>query len=56
MLAWGDDDAFHTAAAAAASIVAIRDCRLLRFPNAGHAPWLHNPRAVGLAVAEHMAP
>lgn len=54
MLAWGDDDIFNTPSAAAAWIVAIRDCRLVRFPNTGHAPWLQNPKAVGSAVAEHL--
>ncbi len=55
LMAWGDEDVFLTPASAATSIVSIRDIRLIRLPNAGHAPWLNNPRAVGEALAEHLA-
>jgi pimeloyl-ACP methyl ester carboxylesterase len=55
LFVWGDQDVFQTPAAAAASIVAIRDLRLLRLPTAGHAPWLKAEATVGGAVAAHLA-
>lgn len=54
LFAWGDRDAFLTPMAAAASIVAVRDHRLLRLPLAGHAPWLDEPELVGQAVLAHL--
>lgn len=55
LFAWGDRDAFLAPMAAAESIVAVRDHRLLRVPRAGHAPWLDEPELVGAAVLGHLA-
>lgn len=54
LFVWGDQDVFLSPAAAAASIVAIRDVRLLRLPTAGHAPWLQVLDRAGPVVAEHL--
>ncbi len=51
---WGDDDVFLRPLAAAASIVAVRDVRVLRLPGAGHAPWLQAPERTGRAVSGHL--
>jgi pimeloyl-ACP methyl ester carboxylesterase len=51
---WGDNDVFLAPAAAAASLVAIRDCHLIRLANRGHAPWLPSADPVGRALAAHL--
>ena len=51
---WGDRDVFMTPAAAASSIVALRNVHLLRLPTAGHAPWLGAESLVGPAIARHL--
>ncbi|HYO85267.1 MAG TPA: alpha/beta hydrolase [Dermatophilaceae bacterium] len=55
LFAWGDRDAFLAPMTAAESIVAVRNHRLLRLPQAGHAPWLDEPELVGHAVVEHFS-
>lgn len=55
LFGWGDADVFLTPAAASSAIVAFRDARLIRVPNAGHAPWLTDPKVVGRALVEHLA-
>lgn len=54
LLCWGDKDAFQAPMNAAASIVALREHRLLRLPYAGHAPWLDEPELIGHALADHL--
>lgn len=54
LMAWGDEDVFLTPEGGAASIVAMRDVRLVRVPGAGHAPWLQAPDVVGRAIAAHL--
>lgn len=56
LFVWGDGDVFLTPLAGAASVVAVRDVRLLRLPTAGHAPWLQAQAAVSIAVAAHLTP
>jgi alpha-beta hydrolase superfamily lysophospholipase len=54
LMVWGDQDTFLTPARASRSIAAIPDVRLVRVPDAGHAPWLQNPELVARAIAEHL--
>lgn len=54
LFAWGDQDVFLAPAAAASSIVAVRDVRLLRLPATGHAPWLQALASVGRAIGAHL--
>ncbi len=55
LFCWGDEDAFMPPTAAAESLVAVRNHRLLRLAGAGHAPWLNEPELIGNAIVEHLA-
>ncbi len=54
LMVWGDGDVFLTPAAAATSIVAIPDNRLVSITGAGHAPWLQSLERAGMALSEHL--
>jgi pimeloyl-ACP methyl ester carboxylesterase len=50
-LVWGERDAFTSIEVGAAIAAAHPALRLVRVPDAGHAPWLDDPRRVAEAIA-----
>lgn len=54
LMAWGDQDVFLRPDVGRASIDAIPGSTLLVIADAGHAPWLDEPHAVGKAVSEFL--
>ncbi|WP_448388307.1 acyl-CoA dehydrogenase family protein [Microbacterium aurum] len=54
LMAWGDQDVFLRPDVGRASIDAVPGSTLLVIADAGHAPWLDEPHAVGKAVSEFL--
>ncbi|GAB90650.1 alpha/beta fold hydrolase [Gordonia rhizosphera] len=54
LMIWGEGDIFLTPGAAANSIVAVPDNRLVTITGAGHAPWLQALETAGTALTEHL--